>query len=159
MTPTHIIEITTKYGQADARAARVLAQLPGIGVNNAKDLRVSSLYELNGSLTKSQATQTAREILADPITQEYRTDKSTPSQAFLVGPHWRIEVWYKPAVTDPAGESVRKAMGDLGLPQPESVRTGTAYRFLGKIGKAQIEKITNKLLANPVVHRTAISQQ
>ena len=78
------------------------------------------------------------------------------SPAFLIGPHWRIEVWLKPTVTDPVGESVRRAVSDLGLPRPEIVRTGKAYRIVGKVHRAQIDKLLNKLLANPVIHRARV---
>lgn len=158
MNNTYLIEVATKYGQTDARSAALLAQLPGIGATSAKDIRISTLYELTGRLTRGQAQQVSRDLLTDPITQESRMDQSTSSQAFLVGPHWRIEVWLKPTVTDPVGESVRKAVADLGLPEPERVRTGTAYRVLGKIGQGQIDKIVNRLLSNPVIHRTHVSQ-
>ena len=82
-----------------------------------------------------------------------------PAPAFLLGPHWRIEVWLKPTVTDPAASSVTKAVADLGFSAPEQVRTGTSYRILGRINAAQAEKILSKLLANPVIHETRLEQK
>lgn len=154
-----VVEVTAKYGQPDSAAAALAPQLATLGVNGGVELRISSLYEITGALSRGQVQQISRDLLTDPITQESRMDRSTPSQGFLDGPHWRVEVWLKPTVTDPAGESVSKAVADLGLPRPERVRTGVAYRFLGRLSRAQVEKVAAKLLANPVIHRTIVEQQ
>lgn len=154
-----LIEVAAKHGQPDAPSAALFHQLALIGVAGAREIRISSLYEITGSLTRGQAQQVSRELLTDPITQESRMDRSASSQAFLLGPHWRIEVWLKPSVTDPAGQSVAKAVVDMGLPRPDAVRTGTAYRVLGKLSRVQAEKIAHQLLANPVIHRTSVEPQ
>lgn len=152
------VEVAARYGQPDASGASWLSQIGLLGVNGVKEVRVSSLYAIEGGYSASQLHQLSRDLLADPITQEYRLDRSTPSQAFLLGPHWRVEVWLKPAVTDAVGESVAKAVTDLGLPAPERVRTGTAYSLLGKIAKAQVDRLAAELLSNPVIHQVTIEQ-
>lgn len=152
--PCYRVEVTSKFGQDDPNKAALASQFFSVGLPANLDVRVSSLYEVEGPLTKNQAQQLSRELLTDPVTQESRMDNSTTSPAFLIGPHWRVEVWLKPTVTDPVGESVCRAAGDLGLPLPKNVRTGTAYRILGRVKKAHVEKLIHKLLANPVIHRT-----
>jgi len=152
------VEIATKFGMVDAAGAALMDQLPLLGVHGVREIRVSSLYEIRGPLSPNQIGQLSRELLSDPITQEFRADSSTPSPAFLVGPHWRVEVWLKPTVTDPVGESVCKAIRDLGLPSPERVRTGTAYRLLGRLPKNQMDRLLGGLLSNPVIHTTNVAQ-
>jgi len=154
--PRYRIEVATRYGQEDPHGTALNSQLTALGLPASLDVRVSSLYELVGSMTKHQAQQLSRDLLTDPITQEFRMDDTASSPAFLIGPHWRVEVWLKASVTDPVGESVREAARDLGLPRPDQVRTGKAYRVIGKVRRAQIEKLSNKLLANPVIHRTTV---
>lgn len=154
----YLVEIASKFGATDAPGRAVLGQMPTLGIQSAREVRVSTLYEITGTLTRNQVDHVSKELLSDPITQEYRMDASTPSPAFLVGPHWRIEVWLKPTVTDHVGDSVRKAITDLGLPEPKDVRTGTAYRILGRVSKVQVERILGKLLSNPVIHRTTVAQ-
>ena len=156
--PTFHVEVSPKFGSADAPGQSLLGQIPLLGIAGCREVRVSSLYEISGRLTSAQVHQLSRDLLSDPVTQEYRIDSSATSPAFLLGPHWRIEVWLKPSVTDPAGESVRKAVTDLGLPAPEGVRTGAAYRLLGRMNQAQVERIAVKLLANPVIHRARVTQ-
>ncbi|HAH07330.1 MAG TPA: hypothetical protein DCM05_12555 [Elusimicrobia bacterium] len=155
---THVVEVASKLGFNDAPGQALLGLLPSVGVCGAREVRVSSLYEISGKLSSSQIDQLGRNLLCDPITQEYRLDLSASSAAFLIGPHWRVEVWPKPQVTDPVGDSVRKAIKDMGLPEPETVRTGTAYQITGRINQNQVEKITAKLLSNQVIHRTKVSQ-
>lgn len=152
------VEVSARYGQPDASGASWLAQIGLLGVGGVKEVRVCALYAIEGSYSASQLHQLSRDLLSDPITQEYRLDRSTPSPAFLLGPHWRVEVWLKPTVTDAVGESVAKAVADLGLPAPERVRTGTAYRILGKVARAQVDRIAAELLSNPVIHQVTIEQ-
>jgi phosphoribosylformylglycinamidine (FGAM) synthase PurS component len=153
---TNVVEVATKHGCVDAAGSSLCGQIATLGISGAREVRVSSLYAITGCLTLTQIHQIARDLLNDPITQEYRLDSTTPSPAFLLGPHWRIEVWLKSQVTDPVGESVVKAIEDLGLPRPENVRFGTAYNILGRLHAPQVEKIAYKLLANPVIHQTRI---
>jgi phosphoribosylformylglycinamidine (FGAM) synthase PurS component len=153
-----VVEVTSKLGVNDAPGQALLDQILAIGVPGAREVRVSSLYEIAGRLTTSQVDLLGRALLCDPITQEFRLDLSASSPAFLIGPHWRVEVWLKPQVTDPVGESVRKAVKDMDLPELESVRTGTAYQIVGRITQNQIEKIVSKLLANQLIHRTKVAQ-
>jgi phosphoribosylformylglycinamidine (FGAM) synthase PurS component len=157
--PTFIVEVATKLGLSDGPGLGVMSQLPSVGVAGAREVRVSALYAVTGRYSLSQMEHISRGLLCDPITQEYRLDHSTPSTAFLVGPHWRVEVWLKPQVTDPVGETVRKAVGDLGLPVPESVRTGTAYQIVGRIHQAQVDRIARKLLGNPLIHQVKVVQR
>ncbi|MFH2204504.1 MAG: phosphoribosylformylglycinamidine synthase subunit PurS [Elusimicrobiota bacterium] len=156
--PRYRIEVAAKYGQDDPHGAALSSQLASIGLPASLDVRVSSLYELIGTMTKHHIQTLSRDLLTDPITQEFRLDDTASSPAFLIGPHWRVEVWLKPTVTDPTGESVREAVGDLGLPRPEQVRTGTAYRILGNARRPQIDRLLNKLLSNPLIHETIVQE-
>ncbi|MFH1726722.1 MAG: phosphoribosylformylglycinamidine synthase subunit PurS [Elusimicrobiota bacterium] len=157
--PRHLVEVATKYGMTDASGAALLSKIPSLGVQNAREVRVSALYEIVGKLTVNQVHQLSRELLSDPVTQEYRVERAMPSPAFLMGPHWRLEVWLKPALADPVGESVRKAVRDMGLPEPARVRTGTAYHILGRVNKAQVGSILEKLLSNPLIHKLKVIQR
>ncbi len=153
-TPRFLIEVGAKAGTPDAAGAGVLAQLPTLGIAGAREVRVNALYEVRGRLTANQVTQIAKDLLCDPVTQEYRLDRASSPVLAPLGPHWRLEVWLKASMTDPTGESVRKGVKDLGLPEPTVVRSGTAYQIFGKLQKSQADRVLERLLANPVIHRT-----
>ncbi|MBI4385959.1 MAG: phosphoribosylformylglycinamidine synthase subunit PurS [Elusimicrobia bacterium] len=151
------VEVLCKPNLLDARGAALRAQLPWLGVQGVTDVRVDQLYRLSGRLTQHQAVSIAQQLLADPITQEYRVNghpsNAVPSQT----PCCRIEAWLKTGVTDRVGESVRRAILDMGLPIPEEVRCATVYRFFGRFVQAQAERVAAKMLGNPLIHRFEIS--
>ena len=155
--PRWVVEVSAKAGNPDPAGQALLGQINALGVSGVSDARVNALYELRGKLSAAQAADIARQLLSDPVTQDYRVDR-TPSPS-TTGPHWRLEVWLKPAVTDPVGESVKKGIKDLGLPEPLGARAGTAYLLYGRLQKNGAEKILEKLLANPVVHRAGAEQR
>lgn len=149
--PRWVVEVCAKPGNPDPAGAALTQQIHALGIPGVVEARVNALYELRGKLSASQAADIARQLLADPVTQDFRVDRSGASVP--TGPHWRLEVWLKAAVTDPVGESVKKAVRDLGLPEPAVARAGTAVLLFGRLQKAQADKVLEKLLANPVVHR------
>lgn len=155
--PRWVVEVTQKPGNPDPAGAALVQQIAALGVSGVTEARVNALYELRGKLSASQAADAARQLLADPVTQDFRVDRAGAS--IPTGPHWRLEVWLKPAVTDPVGESVRKAVKGLGLPEPVSARAGTAVLLFGRLQKTAAEKVLEKLLANPVVHRFSAEQR
>ena len=152
---THRVEVFSKPGFSDPAGSAILAQLPSLGISGVTDVKVGALYEFRGPISPNQMASIAKDLLADPITQDFALNGQRPQGVFW-GPHWRIEVWLKPNVSDPVESSLIKAVGDLGLASPESARQGAVYKFWGRLHPVQAEKIATKLLANPVVHRTVI---
>lgn len=154
---THLIEVRLKADFADAEGAGALALLQGLGLTAAKEVRLRRVYELKGCLNQGHIQQISRELLCDPVTQEFKV--LGPAGTILNGMnHWRVEVWLKASVTDPVGDTVRKAIADMGLPQPESVRVGLAYHVNGKCAKPALERAVARSLANPVIHRFTVSE-
>ncbi|MBI4050999.1 MAG: phosphoribosylformylglycinamidine synthase subunit PurS [Elusimicrobia bacterium] len=92
-----------------------------------------------------------RDLLIDPVVQE-----------FYVGTHPRdregygAEIWLKPQVMDPVGDSVKRGVQDMGLPAPSLVRCGTRIYFYGEIFKTGLERALQRLLVNPVIHQWKI---
>lgn len=154
---THLIEVRLRPEFADVEGAGALTLLHGQGLSSIKEARVSRLYEIKGPLSANQALLAAKDILCDPVTQEHKL--ITPAPAPLNGMNaWRIEVWLKPAVTDPVGETVRSAIEETGLPSPETVRCAMVYRLNGRCSKPLLEKAIPKSLANPLIHRFFVSE-
>lgn len=152
------VEVRLRSDFSDAEGLEARARLNAAGVNSAREVRVSRLYEIRGPLNQGHVQQAARELLADPVTQDFRiVTNAAPSPNGMN--HWRAEVWLKDSVTDAPGESVRSAMIELGLPAPDAVRCGWAYHIEGKCGRNQLEKAVARTLANPVVHRFAVTEE
>lgn len=154
---THLVEVRLRPEHADAEGVSALALLHAQGLTSLREARVSRLYEVKGPISANQVLQAAKDLLCDPITQEHRM--VTPGVAPMNGMNfWRVEVWLKPTVTDPVGETVRDAVADMGLPKPESVRCALVYRLSGRSNKPSLEKAVAKCLANPLIHRAVVTE-
>ena len=158
VSPRYIVDVRLKSDFSDAEGAAALALLHGLGLNTARDCRVSQLYELRGPLNQGHIHTAARELLCDQVTQEFRLASAAPPPSNGMN-RWRVEVWLKDSVTDTVGESVSQALRDLGLPPLESVRRGKAYLIGGKCNRTQLENTAARCLANPVVHRLTVSEE
>jgi phosphoribosylformylglycinamidine (FGAM) synthase PurS component len=152
------VEVKLKSDYADAEGQSALGLLHSLGVNTAKEVRASRVYELKGPLTAAQVQQAARELLCDPVTQEFRVFGSSQTPVLNGMNHWRVEVWLKSSVSDPVGDTVLAALLEMGLGAPETVRVGTVYHVSGKCGRNQLEKAVARSLANPVVHRFSVAE-
>jgi phosphoribosylformylglycinamidine (FGAM) synthase PurS component len=154
---THLIEVRLRPEHADAEGFAALALLQAQGLSSLKEARVSRLYEIKGPISANQVLQAAKDLLCDAVTQEHRAVAQTPAP--MNGANfWRVEVWLKPTVTDPVGETVRDAIADMGLPRPESVRCALVYRLVGRSSKPALEKAVSKTLANSLIHRVVVSE-
>ncbi|OGR86868.1 MAG: hypothetical protein A3A86_08475 [Elusimicrobia bacterium RIFCSPLOWO2_01_FULL_60_11] len=111
-------------------------------------LGVSSLYRLEGSLSKSQIDKIARELLCDPVVESFRLNDipTSPGQVF-------VDVWYKPGVMDPAGASVLKAVRDLGIPSLARASCGARYVFDREVPDSVSRELLNPLIQERKVRR------
>ena len=157
MSPaTTLIEIGYKETAADPVGRGLIGDVHHLGVGKAKNIRVSQLYQLIGSVSSEDRHRIVESLLCDPIVQTplepagpskvARLSKRSAPAGPLV-----IDVWYKHGVTDVIGESVAKGIHDLGVKSVSDVRTGARYKIWG-IPKAKAQKLTLALLANPLVH-------
>lgn len=156
-TSTHNIEVRLRPEHTDAEGAAALSLLVAQGMPSLREARVSRVYEIKGPISANQVLQATKDLLCDAVTQEFRV--LTPANAPMNGMNfWRVEVWLKPTVTDPVGETVRDAIADMGLPRPESVRCAMVYRLSGRANKPQLEKAVSKCLANSLIHRAVVTE-
>jgi phosphoribosylformylglycinamidine (FGAM) synthase PurS component len=156
-TNAYTVEVKLRPDFQDAEGQAALSLLQGLGLNTARDCRTSKLYELRGGMNSANAQLIARDLLCDPVTQEFRL-ASAPEPVLNGMNYWRVEVWLKSSVTDPVGDTVRAAIADMSMPQPDTVRVGTAYLIAGKCGRHQLEKLVLRGLANAVIHRVTVSE-
>jgi phosphoribosylformylglycinamidine synthase len=140
------IEVSVKEGFADPRSEGLLKDILDLGIRSVERVKVSSVYLLEGRLSDKELASVCRELLADPIVEEYAADDSpAPPGARLV------EVAYNPGVMDPVEESVKKGIRDLGIESVSAVRTARKYLFWGDLSDDIVKSISDKLLVNSVV--------
>jgi phosphoribosylformylglycinamidine synthase II len=140
------IEVSVKEGFADPLSEGLLKDIIDLGIKSVERVKVSSVYLLEGTLDDEELITVCRELLTDPIVEEYATDDSpAPPGACLV------EVAYNPGVMDPVEESVRKGIRDLGIETVTAVRTAKKHLFWGDLSDDTVKYISDKLLVNSVV--------
>jgi len=141
------VEVSVKPSLPDPRGESLKADIRDLGIGTVQQVRVSDVYLLEGDLSRKELETICRQLLADPVTQQYSTGEPppTPPDAHAV------EVAYNPGVMDPVEESVSKGIGDLGVATVTSVKTAKRYYLSGKISAGDIELISTKLLVNSVI--------
>ena len=63
---------------------------------------------------------------------------------------WKVEVSYKPDITDAIGKDILEDIADLGISGVESVRTASIYWIEGTLNDEHIHRIGSELLADPI---------
>ena len=72
-----------------------------------------------------------------------------------------VRVTLRPSILDPQGKAIQHALGDLGMPSVEEVRTGSFFQLRvdapsAEAAEATVRRACEKLLANPVTEDFAI---
>jgi phosphoribosylformylglycinamidine synthase len=142
-------EISSKQGFPDVHGRDVLEDIRQLNIQSVEDVISEKVYLIEADFDLPFAERVARELLSDSVCQDWHIGKSGvpagPMQATL------IEVHLKSGVTDPAAESVRAALSDMGAGQVASVRTGRKYVLLGTVSDTERETIARRALANDCI--------
>ena len=120
------IEVISK--ESDARDKSVEESLSFLKV---KTVRVADVYYVKGSAENSE------ELFCSKLTHEF-------SKPGLAEGRWLIETRYREAVADPAEESIKKALQDLGN-EVDGVRTGKKYYIEADLDQEKVKKACEAL--------------
>jgi len=150
------VEVSVKSALPDPRGEALKADIRDLGITTVSEVRVSNIYLLEGGLSREELNTIYRELLADPIVEDYSIG-DTP--LFAIADTHPVEVAYNPGVMDPVEESVKKAVRDLGITRVESVKTAQRYYLSGKLSPGDIELISSKLLVNSVIQHVVTTQE
>ncbi|MEI8176355.1 MAG: phosphoribosylformylglycinamidine synthase subunit PurL [Candidatus Omnitrophota bacterium] len=142
------IEIRNKEGIFDAVGEGIKKDILDLNVSGVESVRLIEVYIIDGKITEAQVKRICAELLADPITQEYRYRGSFVDA--VAGLHI-VEICYKPGVMDPVEESTRKGIRDLGITGVNSVKTAKKFVLSGEITDEKVALISEKLLYNKVI--------
>jgi len=148
------IEVSIKEGFTDPRAEALQKDILDLGITAVRRVGVSDIYLLEGKLDEVALETICRELLTDPIVEEYSHRETEPPP----GAHL-IEVAYNPGVMDPVEESVKKGINDLGVTAVEAVRTAMKYLLWGELSQEELQSICDKLLVNSVVQHVVSARE
>ncbi len=145
----HRVEVYLKEHLPDARGQSLVRDIHDLGITTVSDVRVLDIYWLDAELELDKLDFICRELLADPVTQQYRfnSDTSGKGEAAL----YPIEVAYNAGVTDPVEETAMKSVLDLGIEDVRAIKTAKRYLIKGQLNEDQLAIICNRLLVNPII--------
>lgn len=145
------IDIKEKKGVFDSLGAGIQKSIIDLGLaSSVSEVHVEHVYNIAGDLTRAQVVQVCRELLTDPVTQQYQISDRTQYQSKNIDGATVVEIEYNPGVMDPVEYSTKVGIKDLGF-KAESVSTAKKYILFGKISKKDLGIITDKVLANKIV--------
>ena len=143
----HRIEVWYRKGVFDPGSQGLCSDILDLGIKGITAVETGSIFLIKGKISPASLTKVARELLADPVTQEFYSGKRALPKGTV-----SVEVWFKKGVTDTVGETARKGIADLGVTGEFAVSTARRYLLYGKnISKKKTEAIANRLLANEVI--------
>ncbi len=166
------IEVRQKPGFFDAQGAAIKKDIADSGLGRVDDVRAEQLYFIDGDFTKTDIEKIAKEVLFDPITEEFVSRPvrnlaerdaisngvnpvrdSVPRYGISNGVK-AVEIFYNPGVMDPWEESVKKAILDLGFNSVNAIKTAKRYLIKGEISDEKLKLAAEKLLYNRVIQNT-----
>ena len=149
------IEVSLKSHLPDARGIGLVKDIYDLGIRTVSGARVVDIYWLDADLTPDQLDSIGRDLLADPVTQQYRCFTFSPGSSTELPRADKqahvIEVAYNAGVADPVEATVMKAVHDLGINGVRAVKSATRYLLKGRLTEKQLATITQRLLVNPII--------
>lgn len=150
------IEIRNKRGVFDPLASGFKKDIDDLGIDGVKRISQSQVFIVSGRIFESDVQRIARELLVDPVTQEYKLAERCSSFNLgadrMKGEGVRVvEVAYNSGVMDPVEESAKKAINDIGIKGVASIKTERKYFIEGIINDMEFKTICEKLLYNKVI--------
>ncbi len=134
------IEITRR---SDPRGNFIRDSFHTFGLTGVEDVLVRDVYYVSGRIDDRQAERIARELLCDPVIEEFRIGAAENIPGCF-------EVLYNPGVTDPREDSIKKALADMSI-IIDSARTGNYYAMKGTFDQDRLEKSAELFLFNPLI--------
>ncbi len=145
------IEVLDKPGLFDAAGQGIARDIADLGISGVSEVRYTQVYLIEGEVTRADADRICRELLADPVSQDYLLCDAASYEPEQPAGGFSVEVAYNPGVMDPVEESVKKGILDLGIKGAASVKTARKYRINGNISASQADSIAEKLLYNKLI--------
>jgi len=149
-------EVFNRSGFSDVHGISTFEDIRELGINTVEAVQSAKVFLIEGDFNEDFAGQIGRELLTDPVCEEYYIGRSKAPAGLAKGT--LIEVHLKSGVTDPVAQSVMAAVGDMGV-SVDNVRTARKYILLGEITQSQTDTIAKKILSNDCIEDCIIGDE
>jgi phosphoribosylformylglycinamidine synthase len=148
------IEVELLPGIADAVGAKVVRNLPWLGIVEPVTVRTRRLFLLSGAIDEAGARSLASRLLTDPVVERSEVYDATRPRERRDD---TVVVFRRPGVMDPAEASILRGAARLGW-KLDAVRCGTAYVFGGRTDAATLRRVATAFLSNPAIEEARIGE-
>jgi phosphoribosylformylglycinamidine synthase len=138
------------------RRNEIHGQLQGAGFRLAGNVEVRELYFLQGDLHPADVDAISSSLILDPVTGRC-TIRQVGAQDGVESFN-RIEVTFKPGVTDSIAERLLAAAHEIGVAALRAARSGISYRFSQPLAEDTAHRLAQDVLANATVQDYAIGE-
>jgi phosphoribosylformylglycinamidine synthase len=150
------VDVATKEGLVDPTSRGAQAGLVEFGLAGITRVRAFQVYLLDGDLDRAGAERIARELLHDPVAQDFTLAEGAHPPAAPAATQTLL-VFKRPGVMDPVEASALKAVADLGLPV-RRIRTGMRYVVSGPVNGA-LRDAAAKVLGNEAIEEVTLGDR
>ncbi len=153
-----IIEIHPKKPEFDPLAKQVRSDLIERGETPATAaVQTQRLFKIEGNFDVKAIQNIADTLLVDPVVEtvvidDPKAEKKAKKKTAAASVGFVLDIWPKPGVTDPVGETVEKGLHDLGYQRPFRAASAMRYVFPKTKTSRVIEDLAKKVLANELIH-------
>ena len=153
-TMTSYDRITVRRREADPRAAALESDVRNLGIATRVGVTISDVVYFSGELGADER-RTLDELLVDPLLDigewggEAGEDGSTTRHV--------VETALLPGVTDAVAAEIMR-VAERAQISLAAVATGHRFVLEGDLGAEDVRRITESLLANPVIERWSINE-
>ena len=155
MDRTYRVEVVPLPGEA--RDNYLLADIDALGISGVERVERRELYFVRGSLSETEVSQLAEELLADPIVQTARLGLASEVVPPVDGA-LRVEVGLLPGVTDSVAANLLARAGILGIDGVRAAASAQSYLLFGDLGDSRVDVIARRLLYNDVIQYYQVGQ-
>ena len=149
-------EVFSRQDFPDVHGNSILEEIRELGISAVEAVQSAKVFLIEADFNNDFANRLAKELLIDPVCEEYYIGRSGPPAGLAKAT--LIEIHLKSGVTDPVAESVMTAIADMGV-EADNVRTARKYILLGEISQSQTDTITQKILANDCIEEVVIGNE
>jgi len=153
------VQIGVKASLKDRLGQALVGQIAGLGIRSIRAVHTAQLYFIQADWTQAQVERCCRELLIDPLVQEYsywvgESAMPRPEIALAHDAHV-VEVIFKRGVTDNLADDALAGLRTLGLADGVRVRTGQRFTLFGSLTVEELERIAPGVLCNPLIQTYA----
>jgi len=149
------VEVRLKAPLRDRLGQTFAGQIADLGIRTVRAVRTAQLYFIQADWTEAQVERCCRELLIDPLVQEYSYwlgERAMPRPEIALSDDAHIvEVIFRPGVTDNLADDTMRGLSTLGLGDGVRVRTGQQFILFGSVTEDELDRIARRVLCNPLI--------